>query len=349
MTRAAWAVPVLLVAASCKPVAPSVTPPPPRPTPTTTPAPVTTAPRTTGAPYINNALIPAPSTASFSSDRLQATTELPDDSNVGAFRISCEYSHMSYDDPIVYPGQPGRSHLHTFFGNTAANAHSTASSLLSTGNSTCTGGTINRSSYWVPSLINTSNGAPLLSSGAIFYYKGNGQVPSTISAMPNGLRMIAGTATASSPPPQFSSPYRFHCASTTTHYNYGFVIPDCPPGDSIVVELWYPECWDGVNLDSPDHKSHMSYSEFSICPSTHPVVLPQITFNVYWKVPAGANGSQFRLSSDSYDSSIAAGYSMHGDWFMGWKPEIRDAWVNGCVRAAKDCRAHLLGDGRAMY
>ena len=29
---------------------------------------------------------------------------------------------LKADDPIVYPGQPGRSHLHQFFGNDAADA-----------------------------------------------------------------------------------------------------------------------------------------------------------------------------------------------------------------------------------
>lgn len=29
---------------------------------------------------------------------------------------NCYFSHISADDPIVYPGQPGVSHSHTFFG-----------------------------------------------------------------------------------------------------------------------------------------------------------------------------------------------------------------------------------------
>lgn len=47
-------------------------------------------------------------------------------------------------------------------------------------------------------------------------------------------------------------------------------------------------CWDGVNLDSPDHKSHVSYpasGSFETtgpCPSTHPVRLPQLMYEVMW-------------------------------------------------------------------
>ncbi len=75
----------------------------------------------------------------------------PDD--VGAFRFICNASHLAYDDPIVYPGQSGKSHLHQFFGNTAADANSTYSSLRTTGNSTCNS-QLNRSSYWMPAMMN---------------------------------------------------------------------------------------------------------------------------------------------------------------------------------------------------
>ena len=50
-------------------------------------------------------------------------------------------------------------------------------------------------------------------------------------------------------------------------------------------------CWDGKNLDSPDHKSHVAYpvagaqtftgsSVGGACPSTHPVKIPQIMLEV---------------------------------------------------------------------
>lgn len=47
-------------------------------------------------------------------------------------------------------------------------------------------------------------------------------------------------------------------------------------------------CWDGVNLDSPDHKSHVAYpvggtfETGAPCPSTHPVKIPQLFFEIMW-------------------------------------------------------------------
>ena len=62
----------------------------------------------------------------------------------GEVRLTCGTSHHAYDDPIVYPRQPGVSHLHTFFGNTLADADSTYESLRGSGDSTCAGGPLKR-------------------------------------------------------------------------------------------------------------------------------------------------------------------------------------------------------------
>ena len=39
----------------------------------------------------------------------------------------------------------------------------------------------------------------------------------------------------------------------------------------------------------------------------------------------------WRLSSDTYDSALPGGYSTHGDWFNGWKPEFMDSFVKNCA------------------
>ena len=62
-----------------------------------------------------------------------------EDGDQGNFRNYCDFSHMNYDDPIVYPGQPGAAHLHSFFGNTGVNARTTTGSLRTSGNGTCWG------------------------------------------------------------------------------------------------------------------------------------------------------------------------------------------------------------------
>ncbi|GAA3767753.1 DUF1996 domain-containing protein [Micromonospora maritima] len=50
-----------------------------------------------------------------------------------------------------------------------------------------------------------------------------------------------------------------------------------PPGVGRGVQ--FPECWDGVRLDSPDHRSHLAYADRGDCPR-HPVAVPGITLSV---------------------------------------------------------------------
>ena len=98
----------------------------------------------------------------------------------GQFRTSCEFSHFAYDDPLLFPNQPGRAHLHMFFGNTDVNAYSTYDTLANSGSSTCNGQEANRSGYWVPAMID-GDGMVRIPERIVAYYKGyglaNGECP----------------------------------------------------------------------------------------------------------------------------------------------------------------------------
>ncbi len=274
----------------------------------------------------------------------------PSNDTTGSFRTVCMFSHMNFDDPIVYPGQRGRSHLHAYFGNTAANAGSTRQSIETTGNSTCRGGILNRSAYWVPALIDTRNSRPVAPTENMIYYKtGYTGVPAAlVQVPPAGLRMIAGDMTASSKQP---IPMGWWCSDVS--YPMSDAIPaNCTAGHDLVMVLGFPQCWDGVNLDSPNHKSHMAYPTGNTangCPASHPVPLPEITYNVHYPVYVTGETAYWRLSSDMYGTSTPGGFSAHGDWMNGWQPETIRAFVVNCDNRPADCHAHLLGDGREIY
>jgi hypothetical protein len=262
----------------------------------------------------------------------------------GAFRIICDFSHMNHDDPIVFPGQPGRAHLHAYFGNTDVDASTTAPSLATTGNSTCRGGIANRSAYWVPAMIDTATSRPVAPTSNMTYYK-TGYNPAItnadIQAVPQGLRMISGDQTATEPylgAPEFSperGSVKYYCKPSGR--NAGS-IPDCAGEDHMVMVVVFPQCWDGVNLDSPDHRSHMAWPHNRDgCPGTHPVVLPQITMNVRYDIPAGASTSTWRLASDMYPADQPGGYSIHADFFAGWEDSVQPQWLAKCVHPGGSC------------
>jgi hypothetical protein len=120
-------------------------------------------------------------------------------------------------------------------------------------------------------------------------------------------------------------------------------------GEHVVGSVTFRQCWDGVNLDSPNHKSHLADPEAGICPDDHPVPLPVITINVFYRVNTGDEASYWRLSSDMYDWSLPGGASLHGDYFFGWDDEFMQVFTEFCENASVDCHAHLLGDGRLFY
>jgi hypothetical protein len=180
--------------------------------------------------------------------------------------------------------------------------------------------------------------------------------------MPAGLRMIAGRGQSTPATPQDLRVIRWSCNSMpiTSFEDYLAHIPSCNIGDVVNLSIMFPSCWDGVNLDAPDHASHMAYSEALpvagggltiTCPATHPVRLSQVSYNMGFPVtlqnanPAGNSGS-WRLASDMYDTTTAAGgYSVHGDWFMAWEPEIAETWARDCLRAGRNCAGGELGNG----
>jgi Domain of unknown function (DUF1996) len=311
----------------------------------------TIAPQTSNmaGPWVNHRKIPV-GDSGIGELRVATGQPQPELSDSGAFRISCNYSHMNFDDPIVYPNQQGASHLHVYFGNTAVNYASTAESIANTGNSTCAGGIVNRSAYWVPALIDTRTGIAVAPTENGVYYKAFGPDVDKVKPMPIGLRVLAGNMRASTPEQVDVRSFYWRCkedTAPTADTSAKPSIPDCEPGTELWMVLEFPNCWDGVNLDSPDHRSHMAYSRGYDCPASHSYRIPNVTYHIKYKVRFPGDARYWRLSSDMYNPSKPAGYSLHGDWINGWIPGIRDAWLRNCINTPRDSNNNLC-DGRAL-
>jgi hypothetical protein len=240
------------------------------------------------------------------------------------FVTRCFYSHTLPDDPIVHPDIPGASHQHDFFANDTTNASSTFDSMKA-GGSTCKnqGDT---AGYWVPSLFKDGNRVEPSFISA--YYLPRNLAPESIQPFPAGLKMVAGDAMATgaqplrqvfwncmddSAPPSSSAPL---CAS---------------PG--LKLHVRFPNCWDGLDLDSADHKSHMAYSVGAACPADHPVAVPGLQVNVVYPIQGGegitlASGSQF---------------SGHADFFNTWDQTELSRLVKECLNASVHCGAPVEG------
>jgi hypothetical protein len=244
----------------------------------------------------------------------------------GQFVVECTYSHSAPDDPIVFPGEPGLSHLHDFFGNVTADADSTTESLLD-GDTTCAT-TQDRASYWAPALFDGDDKIDPGSSDA-YYRAAPGVDPADVEPYPVGLRMISGDSMSTEPQP--TNVVGFSCSrqevrSTTPR--------ECAPGAPMTVRVVFPDCWDGRHLDSEDHKSHMAFSDDDGCPSSHPQPLPQLEFVVSY--PFEGDPADLRLASGPPETA-------HADFFNAWEPDKLAREVRYCINGDAYC-AQALAD-----
>jgi hypothetical protein len=270
----------------------------------------------------------------------------------GNFRFLCRFSHLGYDDPIVFPGQPGASHLHMFFGNDEVDASSDYDSLRNSGGSTCQGGPANRSGYWIPAVL-TAEGEVVRPEYITVYYKGPGSAPDgslvDVEPFPPGIRMIAGQDLHA---PVEDARFGWYCEVAQAKSQR---IPDCGPDELVGVSLVFPTCWNGTDVDAADHRSHMSYavrdpeSGIASCPPSHPVSLPEFTLGVWFE--HDGDSSTWSLSSDRADHAgveFDNGASFHADWFGAWDPDIQQLWVDRCINGLLNCVGGQLGDGSRL-
>jgi hypothetical protein len=236
----------------------------------------------------------------------------------GRFHVECRFSHSAPDDPIVFPGEPGASHQHDFFGATATDAHSDVDALLA-GDTTCDT-RADTAAYWAPSLYDGDDRLRPISSTA-YYRAAPGVDPSDVEPFPTGLMMIGGDSTSTEA--QDPEVVGWAC---TVEARPQVSPPDCRGG--VLMQIVFPDCWDGEHLDSADHVSHVARSTASGCPGSHPVAMPQLEFHVNYPLPDDL--SDLRLAS----GSLLTG---HADFVNAWQPDKLAREVDYCIHADAYC------------
>lgn len=355
------------IAARKKKTAPITTQPAPTPTPTPAPPPPTTtsplpSPTLAGAAAI-------PSNFDFQQELVPAwgTGGIPESGVpdvVGAFRFICMPGHLKKDDPIVFPGQPGKAHLHQFFGNMSADAYSTYESLRASGESSCMS-PVNRSAYWMPAMLD-GVGNVVRPDYVTIYYKRrpitdpkcdpatSTQAEGKCVNLPNGLKFVFGFNWVD-PSKSPTGAYYYNCdgngAKSGTYADIDTAMANCPVGSKIGALIGAPSCWDGKNLVSPDGRSHVSYASYGWwgylkCPDTHPYVIPTFTMGVWYTVDA--NLKTWHLSSDSMNPGGKRGSSFHADFMMAWDPEVKKMWHDHCIDKLLNCSGGDLGNGKML-
>jgi hypothetical protein len=249
------------------------------------------------------AAVDAPAAARSSDARGVA----PSHRAAGYFAVACGFSHRNQDDPIVYPRRRGRSHDHTYFGNTSTDAFSTPGSLRGAMRTTCRL-PADTAAYWAPTLF--VGGRAVEPLGAVAFY--SRRTLARVRPFPAGLKVIAGNAAALSP--QSRRVTYWSCGRDASS-----TLPICRDRrSSLRLTVNFPNCWDGRHLDSADHKGHMAYSSGGRCPSSHPEEVPAISLVIYYGV-AGSRTAELASGSE---------FSGHADFVNAWDQRTLAALVD---------------------
>lgn len=279
----------------------------------------------------------------------------------GKLRFVCDPSHLAYDDPIVFPGQPGAAHLHQFYGNTLTNHSSDYSTLRTTGSGTCAGGPVNRTGYWQPAMIRPQNNKVVKPAWIELYYSGLRKdaigytspnaaygVQNPMQGHPRGMQLVFGWQSSDGTTP-FGVWYGVEGGTTTCGQDFALhqtyqgtlaalatLCPGITATDNIISRIESAQCWDGINLagltgtPGRGHVVHASQDGFGnlACPSTHPNRLPTITILAAFNHEGPADFSQWYLSSDNGHGApagtYAGGLTFHADWFGAWDTTISE-------------------------
>jgi hypothetical protein len=251
----------------------------------------------------------------FGATKTGSSTAAPSAEGKGVFIVNCPFSHRKQVDPIVAFNQPVSGHMHDFMGNRSVNFNSTFASA--SGSSTTCELSGDRAGYWTPSLV-APNGTFVTVRRALVYYRNVPVKYGTTTPFPPDFRMVAGGVGVGPPHAGWS------CDQDASNMQ---ATPVSCGSKLMVLHVRFPSCWDGRNIDSPDHRSHVRYATGSSCPSSHPVKIPEIFLHV--RYDRGASGSGYRLS----DGTV----SPHADFWNTWVQSTLVQKVNECLRAGRNC------------
>jgi hypothetical protein len=264
----------------------------------------------------------------------------------GTFQAHCgnaDPNHANSDNLIVAPGVTnGAHHRHDYVGNKVASGASSDEDLANAGTTCADKG--DKSTYYWPGVRDitkkTTARAPgelesdlnvgkVLTPKTTIVYSGNPF--SKVVAMPEFLRVLTGDAKAATNGGA-NQKAQFTCQGFTNRISTDKYTL-CPGGRGFTRIHEFPSCWDGQNLDSANHRTHVVYpdAQTQACPASNPVVIPRLQITLVYNVPAGTN-----FFVDSFPESLHSPIADHDDFENVASTQEMTQIVN-CINTGKKC------------
>ncbi len=245
----------------------------------------------------------------------------------------------------------GAQHQHDYVGNQSNNAFASDEDLANAQTSCQNQG--DKSSYFWP-VLRIQDGSDDIDAGqpgggqdgnvgkivepAEAQLKFVGNRTSDVVAMPKALRIITGDAKS------FTNGLNnantswsctgFEDRQVTDKY------PLCPQGSSVVRTSNFQSCWDGQNIDSANHRTHVDFVEADGSCSNGFQAIPQLQVRLVYDVEAPQinNGQvQNAFAVDSFPEQLHKPITDHNDFINFFDENVMNEMVE-CINSGQDCQ-----------
>ena len=274
----------------------------------------------------------------------------------GAFTTKCGVNknklHNS-DNVIVAAGVTnGAHHVHDYVGNQSNNAFATDQDFAKAKTSCQNQG--DKSSYYWP-VLRLQDGtkefdADKLGGGAegnvgrILTAKSStltfvGSPRGKVVGMPKFLRIITGDAKAFTNGPANANA-SWSCTGFENKVQLKDKYPLCPSGSDVVRSFKYQSCWDGKNIDSANHRTHVAFADANgNCPSGFKAI-PQLVHRLVYDVdaPSVKDNGKTRpfFAVDGFPEQGHKPITDHDDFINVFDANVTSKMVQ-CINTGRKC------------
>ncbi|HEV7962916.1 MAG TPA: DUF1996 domain-containing protein [Actinoplanes sp.] len=162
-------------------------------------------------------------------------------------------------------------------------------------------------------------------------YRGN--ATSKVTPMPKFLRALTGDAKPTSRGPA-NARATWTCSGFADRLSDKY--PICPATSKVMRVQDFPGCWDGKNIDSTNHRSHLAFADKTsgACPAGF-VAIPQLRISISYDIPRDVQDrGQFAL--DSFPEENHNPFSDHND-FINVNSDRQMTKIAACLNAGRHC------------
>ena len=273
----------------------------------------------------------------------------------GSFATSCgvnENGLFNSDNIIAAPGVTnGAHHFHDYVGNQSNNAFASDQDLAKAETSCDDQG--DKSSYYWP-VVRLQNGAQEQDAqkpgGGVEGNAGEivtpkqvtltfvGNPREKVTAMPRLLRIITGDAKSF-----VNGPANANASWSCTGFEDRQLkdkYPLCPQGSDVVRTFSFQSCWDGRNIDSANHRTHMAFADVAgNCPSGFRPI-PQLVQRIVYDIDAPSLNDGGRTTPlfavDSFPEQLHKPVTDHGDFINIFDEDLMGEMVD-CINDGRKC------------